>query len=47
MEVNHQEGPNQAAGPQVEVRNVVTPAAVLDLNPTAFVDDLSNMVRKH
>jgi hypothetical protein len=45
MEIEHQEGPNPAAGP-AEVGNVVSPAAVLDLNPTAFVDDLSNMVWK-
>lgn len=38
------DGPPEGQGGGLGEGTAVTPAAMLDLNPTGFVDDLTNMV---
>ena len=45
MDISGQEQPGLGQAAPAETRMAaITPSAVLDLNPTAFVDDLSNAV---
>ena len=45
MEIDQQQPPQQPQAAPQPLIATTTPAAVLDLNPTAFVDDLCNSVR--
>ena len=47
MEVDAQPQIAQEQPAQANPAIATTPAAVLDLNPTGFVDDLCNSVRKN